>query len=163
MLNYLLPPMTYWTSSLAPRASRCRAPPPLLLYVSNAIPMLPSLRYCWNMCTYSDLYQCPLAMPQCSIMLCCWFPLQGMLLAYSISNLVRTLLSLHSALGKPMSKSGVHAICKLTELLKCIQYTYHRRAMLVADYVGHIVNYYELQLLHHLDMNSVSACVQVLA
>ena len=83
-------------------------------------------------------------------------PLQGMLLAYCMSSLARTLLSLHSSLNKPMAKSAVQAVCKIIELLKCVQYTYHRRAMLVANYSSLIVNHYELLLLTHLEAASVS-------
>ena len=73
-----------------------------------------------------------------------------------MSNLVCTLLSLHSRLGRPMTKSSVLAVCKMIELLKCVQYTFHRRAMLVAEFSRLIVNHYELQLLSHLEMVSVS-------
>ena len=83
-------------------------------------------------------------------------PPQGMLLAYSMSNLVRTLLSLHSALGKPMTKSAVLAVCRILELLKCIQYTFHRQAMSMVDYVALVVNHYELMLLSYLEATSVS-------
>ena len=80
---------------------------------------------------------------------------QGMLLAYNLSNLVRTTLNLHSEQGKPMTKSGVLAVCKLIELLKCIQYTFHRQSMTVATYITHIVNHYELSLLLGLDASMV--------
>ena len=84
-------------------------------------------------------------------------PNQGMLLSYNISNIVRTLLNLHSEQRKPMTKSSVLAICKLIELLKCIQYTFHRQSMTVATYITHIVNHYELNLLMGLDLSSVSS------
>ena len=80
-----------------------------------------------------------------------------MLLSYNISNIVRTLLNLHSEQRKPMTKSSVLAICKLIELLKCIQYTFHRQSMTVATYITHIVNHYELNLLMGLDLSSVSS------
>ena len=79
-----------------------------------------------------------------------------MLLAYNLSNLVRMTLNLHSEQAKPMTKSGVLAICKLIELLKCIQYTFHRQSMTVATYITHIVNHYELNLLMGLDASIVS-------
>lgn len=74
-----------------------------------------------------------------------------MLLAFYIGNTVRTILSLHQCLNKPMNKSGVLAICRLIELLKCIQYTFHRRALVVAEYLVLIVNHYELGLLNQLN------------
>ena len=76
---------------------------------------------------------------------------QGLLLAYSISNSVRTLLSLHQHMRQPMTKSGVLAVCRLVELLKCIQCTFHRRSMIVAEYITLIINHYELALLHQLN------------
>ena len=82
-------------------------------------------------------------------------PLQGMLLSYNLSNLVRTTLNLHSERGTPMTKSAVLAVCKLIELLMCIQYTFHRQSMTVATYITHIVNHYELNLLLALDASIV--------
>ena len=73
-----------------------------------------------------------------------------------MSNMVKTLLTLHLKLGKPMSKSSVLSICRVIELLKCIQYTFHRQAITVADHLLHAINYYELALLSHLEKLSVS-------
>ena len=50
-----------------------------------------------------------------------------------------------------MTKSGVLAICRLVKLLKCIPYTFHRRALIVATYLILIVNHYELALLSQLE------------
>ena len=82
-----------------------------------------------------------------------------MLLSYSIANLVHTLLGLHQHLNKPMTKTGVLAICRLIELLKCIQYTFHRRALVVAEYLVLIINHYELGLLNQLEYTWVRVCV----
>ena len=84
-----------------------------------------------------------------------------MLLSYNIGNLVRTTLNLHSEQGKPMTKSGVLAICKLIELLKCIQYTFHRQSMTVATYITHIVNHYELSLLLMLETSMVGTYMYI--
>ncbi len=73
-----------------------------------------------------------------------------------MSALVSTLLSLHSHLETPMTKSSVLAVCKVIELLKCVQYTFHRRAMLVAEYSTLIVSHYELGLLSYLESAAVS-------
>lgn len=85
-------------------------------------------------------------------------PNQGMLLSYNISNLVRTTLNLYSQQGKNLGKSNVLAVCKLIELLKCIQYTFHRQSMTVATYITHIINHYELNLLMGLDASTVRCC-----
>jgi len=53
------------------------------------------------------------------------YPFQGLLLAYSISNSLRIVLSMHFTLNKAISKVSALAACRLMELLKCIQYTFH--------------------------------------
>ena len=55
-----------------------------------------------------------------------------------------------------MSKSSVLAICRVVELLKCVQYTFHRQALSVADSLVLIINHYELALLTNLETVSVS-------
>ena len=81
---------------------------------------------------------------------------QGMLIGFSISNHVSTLLSLHWYMGQPMTRTGVLAICRLMELLKSIQYTFHRQAMSVAEFVTLAIDRYEFDLLLALDYMSVS-------
>jgi WASH complex subunit 7 len=73
-----------------------------------------------------------------------------------MSNMVKTLLTLHLRLGKPMSKSSVLSICRIVELIKCVQYTFHRQAITVADHLLLTINHYELALLTHLHSLSVS-------
>ena len=73
-----------------------------------------------------------------------------------MSNMVKTLLTLHLKLGKPMSKSSVLSICRVIELIKCVQYTFHRQAITVADHLLLTINHYELALLAHLETLSVS-------
>ena len=82
--------------------------------------------------------------------------MQGLLLANRMSDMVKTLLTLHLRLGKPMSKSSVLSICRVVELIKCVQYTFHRKALTVADYLLLIINHYELALLSNLETVSVS-------
>ncbi len=62
-----------------------------------------------------------------------------------------------------MNKSGVLAICRLIELLKCIQYTFHRRALIVAEYLVMIINHYEHGLLNQLDYSWVCVCGREMA
>ena len=83
---------------------------------------------------------------------------QGLLLSFSISNNLRTVLSLHHALNRPMSKASALAVCRMMELLKCIQYTFHRRSLLVAEHLLLIINHYELGMLSHMEAVSVSDC-----
>ena len=65
--------------------------------------------------------------------------LQGLLYAYSIRQLVSTTLNLHVSLQKPMTKASVLAMCRVVELLKAIEHTFHRRTMLLAESLNHIV------------------------
>jgi len=65
--------------------------------------------------------------------------MQGLLYAYSIRQLVTTTLNLHVSLQKPMTKASVLAMCRLVELLKAIEHTFHRRTMLLAESLNHIV------------------------
>ena len=73
-----------------------------------------------------------------------------------MSNMVKTLLTLHLKLGKPMSKSSVLSICWVIELIKCVQYTFHRQVITVADHLLLTINHYELALLANLQASSVS-------
>ena len=81
--------------------------------------------------------------------------LQGMLMAFTISNFMGTLLNLHYALRRPMTKSAVLAICRMAELLKSIQATYHRSSLQVIDYISLSVNEYEIIILDALERMTV--------
>ena len=45
------------------------------------------------------------------------------------------------ATRKPMTKTFVLALCQLVELLKAIEHTFHRRSMLVAESINHILQH----------------------
>ena len=73
------------------------------------------------------------------VLLLLWMCTQGLLYAYSIRQLVTTTLNLHVSLQKPMTKASVLAMCRLVELLKAIEHAFHRRTMLLAESLNHIV------------------------
>jgi hypothetical protein len=50
-------------------------------------------------------------------------------------------MNLHLAMNVPMTKSAVLALCKLVELLKAIEHTFHRRSMFIAESLTHIIQY----------------------
>ena len=77
-----------------------------------------------------------------------------------MSSMVKALLTLHLRLGKPMSKSSVLSICRIIELIKCVQYTFHRMALSIADYLVLIINHYELAILSQLEAVSVSVMMK---
>ena len=65
-------------------------------------------------------------------------------------------MNLHAALSKPMTKTAVLALCKLIELLKAIEHTFHRRSMLIAESVNHIVQYLSFMALASIATAKVS-------
>ncbi|XP_057296069.1 WASH complex subunit 4-like isoform X2 [Hydractinia symbiolongicarpus] len=67
--------------------------------------------------------------------------IQGVKYAFNISHMIRTIMNLHVALSKPMTKSAVLAFCRLIELLKAIECTFHRRSMYVAESINHIIQH----------------------
>lgn len=80
----------------------------------------------------------------------CMLFLQGLLYAFNISHLVRTVMNLHVALQKPMTKTAVLSLCRLIELLKTIDHTFHRKSMLIAESVNHIVQFLSFKALNSL-------------
>ena len=72
----------------------------------------------------------------------CQIYIQGILFAYQVSNFVKTFLALHSDLQVPMKNSYVQALFRMTELLKAIEQTFHRRSMWVANHTMHIVQHF---------------------
>uniref|UniRef100_A0A4W6ESX5 WASH complex subunit 4 n=1 Tax=Lates calcarifer TaxID=8187 RepID=A0A4W6ESX5_LATCA len=51
-------------------------------------------------------------------------------------------------LYRPMTKTSVKALCRLVELLKAVEHTFHRRSMVVADSVSHITQQLQSQALN---------------
>jgi len=78
--------------------------------------------------------------------------IQGVKYAYNISHMIRTIMNLHVALSKPMTKSAVLAFCKLIELLKSIEYTFHRRSMFVAENINHIIQHFSFKAMAAVDV-----------
>ncbi|XP_054723864.1 WASH complex subunit 4-like, partial [Uloborus diversus] len=71
----------------------------------------------------------------------CSLLLQGLRLAWTISHEVKTTMNLHVVLSKPMTKTVVLALCKMIELLKGIEGTYHRHAVVISESITHIVQH----------------------
>eukprot|EP00057_Strongylocentrotus_purpuratus_P018431 XP_011672905.1 PREDICTED: WASH complex subunit 7 [Strongylocentrotus purpuratus] len=77
----------------------------------------------------------------------CTLFIHGLLFAYNISNLVHTVMNLHAHMNKPMTKTAVLALCRLIEMLKSIEHTFHRRTMLVPESVTHIIQHLQFMAL----------------
>uniref|UniRef100_A0A671RBT2 WASH complex subunit 7-like n=1 Tax=Sinocyclocheilus anshuiensis TaxID=1608454 RepID=A0A671RBT2_9TELE len=72
---------------------------------------------------------------------------QGILYAYSISTIVKTTMNIYMSMQRPMTKTSVKALCRLVELLKAVEHTFHRRSLVVADSVSHITQQLQSQAL----------------
>nr|XP_033806701.1 LOW QUALITY PROTEIN: WASH complex subunit 4 [Geotrypetes seraphini] len=73
---------------------------------------------------------------------------QGYVYACGLSNIIKTTMNLHMSLQKPMTKTSVKALCRLVELLKAIEHTFHRKSMVMADSVSHITQHLQYQALN---------------
>lgn len=78
----------------------------------------------------------------------CVLFIQGLLHAHNISHLVRTVMNLHVALSKPMTKSAVLSLCRLIELLKSIEHTFHRQTMFVTESINHVIQHLSVKALN---------------
>lgn len=78
---------------------------------------------------------------QCTILMI------GVKLACEISKQLKTLMNLHAALGKPMTKTVVLSLCKMVELLKSIEITYNHYYFSIAESVNHVLQYLIYQVL----------------
>ncbi|XP_077568439.1 WASH complex subunit 4 [Stigmatopora nigra] len=73
---------------------------------------------------------------------------QGILYAYSISTIIKTSMNMYMSTQRPMTKTSVKALCRLVELLKAVEHTFHRRSVVVADSVSHITQQLQSQALN---------------
>ncbi|KAI7811908.1 WASH complex subunit 4 [Triplophysa rosa] len=72
---------------------------------------------------------------------------QGILYAYSISTIIKTTMNMYMSMQRPMTKTSVKALCRMVELLKAVEHTFHRRSLVVADSVSHITQQLQSQAL----------------
>nr|CAD7454963.1 unnamed protein product [Timema tahoe] len=72
---------------------------------------------------------------------------KGVQYASNISQLLKTITNLHVSLAKPIMKTAVIALCKLVELLKGIEHTYHRNYMSISESINHVVQYLTFRIL----------------
>lgn len=71
----------------------------------------------------------------------CYLLNKGLDLAWNISCYLKTVMNLHVPLSKPMTKSSVLCLCKMIEMLKAIEVTYHRHTLRISDSISHIVQH----------------------
>ncbi|XP_070557659.1 WASH complex subunit 4-like isoform X2 [Ptychodera flava] len=77
----------------------------------------------------------------------CTLFIQGLMYAYNISHLIRTVMNLHVTMNRPMTRTAVLSMCRLIEMLKSIQYTFHHRTMLIAETINHILQHLQFMAL----------------
>ncbi|GIZ00953.1 WASH complex subunit 4 [Caerostris extrusa] len=71
----------------------------------------------------------------------CSLLLRGLKLAWLINHTLKTMMSLHVALSKPMTKTCVLALCRMIEMLKGIEATYHRHTVVISESLTHIMQH----------------------
>ena len=71
----------------------------------------------------------------------CKLFLAGSKLASDMSRVLKTVLNLHTALSKPMTKATVLYLCKLIELLKSIEMIYQNYYFFMCEPLNHIRQY----------------------
>ena len=69
----------------------------------------------------------------------CRLLMTGLSHAQSLSNWITTTLNICAVLSKPMSKSAVLALCRSVELLKAIDFTFHRHSLNISKSVNHVI------------------------
>eukprot|EP01136_Pigoraptor_vietnamica_P005657 Opistho-1_new@37581 len=77
--------------------------------------------------------------------------IQGVLYAHSMSNLIKSAMNLHVTLEVPMPKSVARSLCRLIELLKAIEATYHRRSIALAECLPLAIQHVALSIISILD------------
>uniref|UniRef100_A0A3P8WCL7 WASH complex subunit 4 n=1 Tax=Cynoglossus semilaevis TaxID=244447 RepID=A0A3P8WCL7_CYNSE len=73
---------------------------------------------------------------------------QGILYAYTLCTIIKTTMNMYMSMQRPMTKTSVKALCRMVELLKAVEHTFHRRSMVVADSVSHITQQLQSQALN---------------
>ncbi|XP_015922482.2 WASH complex subunit 4 [Parasteatoda tepidariorum] len=71
----------------------------------------------------------------------CSLLLQGLKLAWTINHQVKTIMNLHVSLSKPMTKTCVLALCRMIEMIKGIEGTFHRHSVVINESITHIVQH----------------------
>lgn len=77
--------------------------------------------------------------------------IQGVLLAFQISSLVKTSLVLHMHTLVPIKQSNLRPIYQCAQLLKAVQMTYFRKSAMIAEQIQHIQRFFQGQVLAILD------------
>lgn len=70
----------------------------------------------------------------------------GLLLAFEIGDLFKQYIYLHSYLRKPIKPSRIRLLCKCIEMLKAVQFTFHRKIAVISESVAFMVQQIQYQL-----------------
>ena len=63
---------------------------------------------------------------------------QGLSLALQVSDLFRSSIYLHSTFDVVLQKKYIRAHCQCVELLKAIQFTFHRRSAMIGESISYM-------------------------
>jgi len=67
--------------------------------------------------------------------------IQGILLSYHISHLLKTMIGLHMNLTAPLKSSDVRKLFQCAEMLKAIQNTFHRRSAMISAHISMMIQH----------------------
>ncbi|XP_050426323.1 WASH complex subunit 4 [Adelges cooleyi] len=77
----------------------------------------------------------------------CNFFTEGIQLCFSIKTTIKTFSNLHSALGKPLTKTNVILVCQLFETLNNIAYVFRRHHIKTSMLIVDVIQYLEYECL----------------
>ena len=70
----------------------------------------------------------------------------GLLLACEIGDLFKHFIYLHSFLRRPIKPSRIRPLCQCIEMLKAIQFTFHRKMAMVGENIAYMIQHIQTEL-----------------
>lgn len=70
----------------------------------------------------------------------------GIHLAFEIGDLFKHYLYLHSFLRRVIKPSRIRPLCQCIEMLKAIQFTFHRKLGMVGENIGYMIQHIQFEL-----------------
>ena len=72
--------------------------------------------------------------------------MSGLFLAYEIGDLFKQYLYMNSYLGNPIKGSRVRPLCQCIEMIKSIQFTFHRKMAMVGENIAYMIQKIQFEL-----------------
>jgi hypothetical protein len=70
----------------------------------------------------------------------------GLRLAYRVGDLFKEIVGLHLTMSAPLKSSQVSFLCKLVELLKAIQATFHKTSSVIGESISFMIQHMSFQI-----------------